>query len=81
MNIGSGVLKPRDEYCVTNLDNIMSLATSRLYVDRTFNKNAKTQITEMSKNLINAFNDNLNKMNWMDKYSKLQAQLKVSHHF
>ena len=70
---GSKKQRPRDERALGALNGTIGEALGKLYVDKMFPPEAKTKAENMIKNVILAFEDRINKLDWMSEETKSKA--------
>jgi putative endopeptidase len=70
---GSKKQRPRDERALGSLNGTIGEALGKLYVDKMFPPEAKSKAEKMIKNVILAFEDRINKLDWMSEDTKKKA--------
>jgi putative endopeptidase len=75
---GQQVIAPRAERCEQVIDNSMGDALGHAYVKKYFDPKAKKIALAMMKNIMNAFEVDLRKSDWLDEKTR-QAALKKLH--
>lgn len=74
---GRKQLKPRWERTINNTDASLSEALGQLYVKKYFTEEAKKRMLELINNLQKAFENRINKLDWMGDATKVQAKEKL----
>lgn len=74
---GRKQLKPRWERIINNTDASLSEALGQLYVKKYFTEDAKKRMLELINNLQKAFENRINKLDWMGDATKAQAKDKL----
>ncbi|MCX7548525.1 M13 family metallopeptidase [Xanthomarina sp. F1114] len=70
---GAKKQRPRDERALGVLNGTIGEALGKLYVDKMFPPEAKTKAEKMIKNVILAFENRINKLEWMSPETKQKA--------
>ncbi|PNQ74627.1 M13 family peptidase [Hanstruepera neustonica] len=70
---GAKKQRPRDERALGSLNGTIGEALGKLYVDKMFPPEAKTKAENMIKNVILAFENRINKLDWMSEETKQKA--------
>jgi len=70
---GSKAQRPRDERALGSLNRTIGEALGKLYVDKKFPPEAKAKAEKMIKNVILAFENRINMLDWMSEETKLKA--------
>ncbi|WP_191858267.1 M13 family metallopeptidase [Hanstruepera ponticola] len=70
---GAKKQRPRDERALGALNGTIGEALGKLYVDKMFPPEAKTKAENMIKNVILAFENRINKLDWMSAETKQKA--------
>lgn len=75
----TGALKqrPRDEKALQVVNGTVGEALGKLYVEKKFPAEAKAKAEKMIKNVILAFENRINNLNWMSKETKISAVEKL----
>jgi putative endopeptidase len=68
---------PRWQRCVTSTDAALGEALGQAYVKRAFSPESKARMQQMIANLIAAFRERINRLEWMSSETKQQAQTKL----
>jgi putative endopeptidase len=74
---GAKELQPRWRRCVLAADNLLGEALGQVYVDKQFPPEAKARMQTMIDNLVSAYRDRLQKIDWMSEPTRQQALLKL----
>jgi len=74
---GQSVQKSRMQLMVQKVDRQLGFALGQLYVKRYFNENAKKRALELVNNLQKAFENRIDKLDWMSDSTKLKAKDKL----
>jgi putative endopeptidase len=70
---GSKKQKPADERALSTVNGSVGEALGKLYVDEKFPVEAKEKAVKMIANIINAYKDRINNLEWMGDTTKLKA--------
>ncbi|WGD35656.1 M13 family metallopeptidase [Olleya sp. YS] len=70
---GAKAQRPRDERALGSLNRTIGEALGKLYVDKKFPPEAKIKAEKMIKNVILAFENRINKLDWMSPETKQKA--------
>jgi predicted metalloendopeptidase len=70
--------RPRWQLGVATVNGILGEATGKLYVDRHFSPEQKVRMQELVSNLLAAFKDGIDNLEWMSPETKVQAQAKLA---
>ncbi|RAJ18011.1 M13 family metallopeptidase [Olleya aquimaris] len=70
---GAKAQRPRDERALGSLNRTIGEALGKLYVDKKFPPEAKVKAEKMIKNVILAFENRINKLDWMSPETKEKA--------
>ncbi|MGB6230211.1 MAG: M13 family metallopeptidase [Litorimonas sp.] len=70
--------RPRWKRAVSEINNRLGFVVGRVYVDRHFPPESKSQMDELVENLRAAFKDGLDNLEWMGDETKEQAQYKLA---
>ena len=70
---GSKAQRPRDEVALQTLNGTVGEALGKLYIDKKFPPEAKVKAEKMIANVILAFEDRINKLDWMSEPTKEKA--------
>lgn len=74
---GQAVQKPREKIMTENVDHLLGQALGQLYVKRYFNEDAKKRVLDLVNNLQKAFENRINKLDWMSDSTKQKAKEKL----
>jgi predicted metalloendopeptidase len=76
----SGTQKPRDRWmrAVTATNNALGYAVGQLYAERYFPPSAKARVQSMVSNLIAAFRERIDGLEWMAPATKKEAKAKLA---
>jgi putative endopeptidase len=74
---GQTTQKSRAQQMVQKVDSQLGFALGQLYVKRHFNEDAKKRALELVNNLQKAFENRINKLDWMSDSTKLKAKEKL----
>lgn len=74
---GQKKIKPRWKRSLQETDMFLGEALGQLYVERAFSPESKRKVNEMVDNLFLAFEDHINKADWMSSETKKQAIIKL----
>jgi putative endopeptidase len=69
--------RPRDRRSISATSGTLSDAVGQLYVERHFPPEAKTDIEQMVRNIIDAFDRRLQRLDWMDPETLREARRKA----
>jgi putative endopeptidase len=75
---GAKELQPRWKRVLTSTNGALGEALGQLFVQKSFSPMAKARALEMVNNLIAAFRDRVNTIDWMDDATKQAALVKLS---
>lgn len=70
---GAKAQRPRDERALGSLNGTIGEALGKLYVDKKFPPEAKVKAKKMIENVILAFENRINKLDWMSPETKVKA--------
>ncbi|PIE49283.1 MAG: endothelin-converting protein [Flavobacteriales bacterium] len=70
---GQKKMKPADERALSKVNGSIGEALGKIYVDEMFPPEAKTKAEDMISNIIEAFKERVNKLDWMSDDTKKQA--------
>uniref|UniRef100_A0A023GNH8 Putative m13 family peptidase n=1 Tax=Amblyomma triste TaxID=251400 RepID=A0A023GNH8_AMBTT len=75
----SGVVtdKPTWDKCVGTVNNLMPEIVGLLYVEQKFSKQAKKEVEDLAKRLMEVFNETLQNATWMDNVTRAAAEEKL----
>jgi len=74
---GQAVQKSRRQVMTENVDGLLGQALGQLYVKRYFNEDAKKRVLALVNNLQKAFENRINKLDWMSDSTKQKAKEKL----
>lgn len=74
---GQATQKPRRQIMTEQVDNYLGEALGQLYVKRYFNEDAKKRVLTLVNNLQKAFENRINKLDWMSDSTKQKAKEKL----
>jgi len=74
---GAKELLPRWRRCVVAADNLLGEALGQVYVDKKYPPEAKARMQAMIDNLVSAYHDRLQKIDWMSDSTRQQAIQKL----
>jgi putative endopeptidase len=74
---GQAVQKPRGKIMTDNVDRLLGQALGQLYVKRYFNEDAKKRVLALVNNLQKAFENRINRLDWMSDSTKQKAKEKL----
>lgn len=69
--------KPRWQICVDAVNDGMPDSVGYLYVQRKFSHEAKKEVQDLATRIMVAFNETLQKLEWMDEETRVQAEAKL----
>lgn len=72
-----GAIGERTEFCLRKVESAMGFATGRYYVNATFPGDSREKASEVIRNIVNAFERSLERIDWMDEESARRAQEKA----
>jgi putative endopeptidase len=75
---GAKEQQPRWRRCIAATDNYVGEALGQEFVKRTFTPEAKARMNQMIDNLIAAFRERIQQLDWMSPETKQQAMVKLS---
>jgi putative endopeptidase len=75
---GAKEQQPRWRRCIAATDNYVGEALGQEFVKRTFTPEAKARMNQMIDNLIAAFRERIQQLDWMSPETKQQALVKLS---
>jgi len=70
--------RPRWKRAVTMTESAMGEAVGKLYVEKYFPPEAKARMEELVKNLLLAYKQSINKLDWMSPATRKEAQAKLA---
>jgi putative endopeptidase len=70
--------KPRWKRAISEVDGVLGEALGQLFVEKYFPAESKKRVNEMVDNLILAYRERINGLDWMSKETKSKAQLKLN---
>ncbi len=74
---GAKKQRPADERALSTVNNTVGEAIGKLYVDKMFPPEAKKKAEKMIANVIEAFKDRINALDWMSDSTKVKAISKL----
>jgi putative endopeptidase len=74
---GQAVKKPRGEEMVSAVDGYLGQALAQLYVKKYFTEDSKKRMLELVNNMQKAFEERINKLDWMSDSTKAKAKEKL----
>ena len=74
---GTPEIKPRWKRALNEVEAHVGEILGKLYVERHFKSEAKTRMDELVENLISAFDDGIDSLEWMSDVTKVQAKEKL----
>ncbi len=74
---GQAVQKPRAQVMTEQVDRLLGQALGQLYVKRYFNEDAKKRVLDLVNNLQKAFENRINRLDWMSDSTKVKAKEKL----
>lgn len=74
---GQAVQKTRAQLMVQKVDRQLGFALGKLYVERYFNEDAKKRMLDLVNNLQKAFENRMDKLDWMSDSTKVKAKEKL----
>ncbi|MBS1609946.1 MAG: M13 family metallopeptidase [Bacteroidetes bacterium] len=74
---GQAVKKSRAEEMVSVVDNYLGQALAQLYVKKYFTEDAKKRMLDLVNNMQKAFEERINKLDWMSDSTKAKAKEKL----
>lgn len=74
---GQAVQKSRAQQMVQKVDRQLGYALGKIYVERHFNEAAKKRVLDLVNNLQKAFENRINKLDWMSDSTKVKAKEKL----
>lgn len=74
---GTAAMKPRWKRVIDSVESAMGEPLGQAYVERTFSRNAKRRCEEMVRNLIAAYRERLQHLEWMSPETRAQAIVKL----
>jgi putative endopeptidase len=75
---GQKKMKPRWKRAISEVDQMMGEALGQLFVAKYFPEESKKKVDEMVNNLIAAYRERINGLNWMSAETKEKAQKKLN---
>ncbi len=75
---GQEEMRPRWKRGVNEVEGALGEALGQLYVERNFKPEAKARMDALVKNLLAAFKEGINELEWMGPATKTQAQAKLA---
>ncbi len=75
---GQQELRPRWKRGVSAVEGVLGEEVGKLYVEKYFSPEAKTRMDALVKNLLAAFKEGINDLEWMSPATRAQAQEKLS---
>ncbi|MFN5628619.1 MAG: M13 family metallopeptidase [Bacteroidota bacterium] len=75
---GQKEMKPRWKRAITEVDNVLGEALGQLFVEKYFPEDSKKKVNEMVDNLIAAYRERINGLDWMSAETKVMAQKKLN---
>lgn len=75
---GQKVMKPRWKRALAEIDQIMGEALGQLFVERHFSADSKKKVNEIVDNLMIAYKERINTLDWMSNTTKIQAEQKLN---
>src|SRR5207237_1750147 len=74
---GAKELQPRWRRCVVAADNLLGEALGQIYVEKQFPPEAKARMQTMIDNLVRAYRERLQLIDWMSESTRQQALVKL----
>src|SRR6266566_3343024 len=74
---GARELQPRWRRCVAAADELLSEALGKVYVEKQFSTEAKARMNAMIDNLIRAYRERIQNLDWMSASTRQEALLKL----
>ncbi|MEC8050837.1 MAG: M13 family metallopeptidase [Myxococcota bacterium] len=74
---GTPEIKPRWKRALNEVEAHVGEILGKLYVERHFKSEAKTRMDQLVQNLISAFDDGIDSLEWMSDVTKVQAKEKL----
>lgn len=76
---GTTEMKPADERCIEELTHsTLGELLGKAFVEKAFSENAKVRVNKMVDNLLIAFRNRINQLDWMTPETKVQALAKLN---
>lgn len=75
---GTPELRPRWKRALNEVEKHVGEVLGKLYVERHFKSEAKTRMDKLVQNLVSAFDDGIDSLEWMSEATKVQAKDKLS---
>ena len=75
---GQKEMKPRWKRAITEVDNVLGEALGQLFVEKYFPQDSKKKVSAMVDNLIAAYRERINGLDWMSTATKAMAQKKLN---
>ena len=75
---GQKEMKPRWKRAITEVDNVLGEALGQLFVEKYFPEDSKKKVNTMVDNLIAAYRERINGLDWMSAETKVMAQKKLN---
>jgi putative endopeptidase len=75
---GQKEMKPRWKRAITEVDNVLGEALGQLFVEKYFPEDSKKKVNAMVDNLIAAYRERINGLDWMSAETKVMAQKKLN---
>ncbi len=75
---GQQELRPRWKRAVAEMEGDLGEAVGKLYVDRYFPPDAKARVDQLVRNLLAAFKEGIDSLEWMTPATKAEAQAKLA---
>lgn len=76
--LGTDSPPERWQYCLRDTNAAFGFAIGAMYIERTFGENDRLTAEDLIKNIRQTFEENLNKLSWIDESSKNEAKRKLS---
>lgn len=74
---GQAVQKARSQIMTAKVDGLLGQALGQIYVKKHFNEDAKKRVLDLVNNLQKAFENRINKLEWMSDSTKQKAKEKL----
>lgn len=74
---GVSQMRPREERMLATTNGVLGEAVGKLYVDKVFPPEAKAKAKEMVENIIGAYHERIQRLQWMSEETKAKARKKL----
>lgn len=77
--MGSEGIEPNWRWCVTDTNQVMGFALGAMFVRKVFKGESKARVEEMINSIREAFQENMDSLEWMDSNTRQLAREKADH--